>query len=367
MNRWSRSIAKLLAVLTFVIPFVFASSSSKAAIVSCTPQENLVLLLDARNAKSNTGSGATWKDISGCGLDATLNNGPTRTSDQGGAFRFVSSSQQWASTNSPGDLKSYTVEAFYKVDSYNSRACTAIVSDSYDSVVNNKINFTIGTFGTDDYLYGAAGPWTYTSGTSLAFGNDLVGWHIATLTYDGTNMQFFYDSATVGSPVAFASSSMGSNGTGINIAKRWDNAPNCTGPSTTNNYFGGRISVVKILNKALTSTEVQDEYRCMTSGALPVVAVDQPGSNPKKQTANQVITASSNCAGTVAFTYNGKPINRCGNISTVLTGSKYVASCTWKPIIHGANAIAATMNVNYYPDNASATSNITVLKRTTPR
>jgi hypothetical protein len=179
-------------------------------------------------------------------------------------------------------------------------------------------------------------------------------------------MQFYYDSATTGSAVAFSNASMGSNGTGINIAKRWDNAHNCT-QSNNDNYFGGRISVVKILNKALTSTEVQDEYRCMTSGALPVVAVDQPGSNPKKQTTNQVITASSNCAGTIAFTYNGKPINRCGNISTVLTGSKYVASCTWKPIIHGANAIAATINVNYYPDNVSAISNITVLKRTTSR
>jgi len=367
MTRWSRSIAKLLAVLTFVIPFVFVSSSSKAATVSCTPQDNLVLLLDARNARSNTGSGSTWNDISGCGLNATLYGSPTRTSDQGGAFRFVSSSQQYGLTSSPGDLKPYTVEAYFKVDSYNSKACTAIVSDSYDSVNTGKINFTIGTFGVDDLLYGAAGPWTYTSGTSSAFGSDLVGWHIATLTYDGTNMQFYYDSATTGSAVAFPSANMGSNGNGINIAKRWDNAPNCTSPSTTNNYFGGRIAVVKILNKALSSTEVQDEYRCITGAALPTVTVDQPGSNPKKQTANQVITASSNCAGTVSFTYNGKPINRCGNISTVLTGSKYVASCTWKPIIHGANAIAATMNVNYYPDNASATSNITVLKRTTPR
>jgi Concanavalin A-like lectin/glucanases superfamily len=367
MMRWSRSIAKFIAVLAFVIPFVFVSSSSKAAIVSCTPQKNLVLLLDARNARSNTGSGSTWKDISGCGLDATLYNSPTRVTDQGGAFRFISSSQQYGLTNSPGDLKPYTVEAYYKVDSYNSLACTAIVSDAYDTIVNGKINFTIGTFGDNDYLKGGAGPWTYTSGTSATFGSDLVGWHIATLTYDGTNMQFFYDSATVGGPVAFTNSSMGTNGTGINIAKRWDSATNCTSPSSTNNYFGGRIAVVKILNKALTSTEVQDEYRCITGGALPVVNVDQPGSNPKKQTANQVITASSNCAGSVTFKYNGKPINRCGNISTILTGSKYVASCSWKPIIHGANAIQATMNVNYYPDNASAISNITVLKRTSPR
>ena len=366
MKRWGRPIAKLLAVLTFVIPFVFVSSTSKAATVSCTPQDNLVLLLDARNIRSNTGSGTTWYDISGCGLNATLKNGPTVTADKGGAFQFARNSQQWAQTSSPGDLKPYTVETYFKVDNYNSSACTALVSDSYDSIVNNKINFTIGTFGGDDYLYGAAGPWTYTNHTSATFGSDLVGWHIATLTYDGTNMQLFYDSATVGSAVAFSNASMGSNGTAINIAKRWDNASNCT-QTNNDNYFGGRIAVVKILNKALSSTEVQDEYRCITGGALPTVTVDQPGSNPKKQTANQVITASSNCAGTVSFTYNGKPINRCGNISTVLTGSKYVASCTWKPIIHGANAIAATINVNYYPDNASATSNITVLKRTTPR
>lgn len=364
--RLTRWLSLLLSASTISALIILPTEFSHATVVSCTPTKNLVLLLDARNTRSNTGSGSTWKDISGCGLDATLNNGPTRTTDQGGAFQFSRNSQQWAQTNSPGDLKPYTVEAYYKVDNFNSRACTAIVSDSYDSIVNNKINFTIGTFDNGDYLYGAAGPWTYTNHPSSTFGSDLTGWHIATLTYDNTNMQLYFDSATVGSAVSFSSSNMGSNGTGINIAKRWDNASNCT-QTNYDNYFGGRIALVKILNKALTATEVQDEYRCITGGSTPTITMDSPGTNPKKQSLNQTITATSNCTGSVNFYYGARAIKGCTGVANVLSGSKYVATCNWKPIIHGQNSVTATISFNYYPDNQSSTTNITVLKRTTSR
>jgi len=48
-------------------------------------EDNLVLCLDAGNTKSYPGSGTTWTDIMG-GNDATLENGPTFNSDNGGYF-----------------------------------------------------------------------------------------------------------------------------------------------------------------------------------------------------------------------------------------------------------------------------------------
>ena len=50
--------------------------------------DNLVLALDAANIKSYPGSGTTWTDLSGKGNNGTLTNGPTHSSDNGGFFEF---------------------------------------------------------------------------------------------------------------------------------------------------------------------------------------------------------------------------------------------------------------------------------------
>ena len=47
--------------------------------------DGLVLCLDAANTKSYPGSGTTWTDISGRGNNGTLTNGPTFSSDDGGS------------------------------------------------------------------------------------------------------------------------------------------------------------------------------------------------------------------------------------------------------------------------------------------
>jgi len=49
---------------------------------------DLVLHLDASNNSSYSGSGTTWYDLSGNSNNLTLSNGPTFTSDDGGAIVF---------------------------------------------------------------------------------------------------------------------------------------------------------------------------------------------------------------------------------------------------------------------------------------
>jgi len=51
--------------------------------------DGLVLHLDAANPSSYSGSGSTWVDLSGNGLNATFTNGtPTYSSSNGGRFEF---------------------------------------------------------------------------------------------------------------------------------------------------------------------------------------------------------------------------------------------------------------------------------------
>jgi hypothetical protein len=51
-----------------------------------TVTDGLVLALDAGNTKSYPGSGTTWTDLSGRGNNATLTNGPTYSSANGGSI-----------------------------------------------------------------------------------------------------------------------------------------------------------------------------------------------------------------------------------------------------------------------------------------
>ena len=140
-------IAKLLLVTLTTLPLLLPISQSRAANSICaSPKKNLILLLDARDSRSYSGSSTTWTDISGCGLDATFQGTgtPTKTLDNGGSLQFNRSNTQWARTNSPGTLSSFTVAAYFKFDAYDSLECTSIISDSFDSGGTN-IEFQIGT------------------------------------------------------------------------------------------------------------------------------------------------------------------------------------------------------------------------------
>jgi hypothetical protein len=53
-----------------------------------TSTSGLVLALDAANTKSYPGSGTTWTDLSGNGNNGTLTNGPTFSSVNGGSISF---------------------------------------------------------------------------------------------------------------------------------------------------------------------------------------------------------------------------------------------------------------------------------------
>ena len=47
---------------------------------------NLILSLDAANAKSYIGSGTSWNDLSGNNNNSVLSNGPTFTGSFGGSI-----------------------------------------------------------------------------------------------------------------------------------------------------------------------------------------------------------------------------------------------------------------------------------------
>jgi hypothetical protein len=98
--------------------------------VSYYVTSNLVLNYDAGNSASYPGSGTTWTDLSGNGINGTLNNGPTFSSNNGGSIVFDGTNDNvslsagsnfafgsnpytieiWVNANTPGTF-SYLVDA----------------------------------------------------------------------------------------------------------------------------------------------------------------------------------------------------------------------------------------------------------------
>ena len=70
--------------------------------------DNLIQCFDAGNVKSYPGSGSTWTDLGPRGINATINNSPTFSSNNNGLFVFDGSDENigsnldvsWNNTNS---------------------------------------------------------------------------------------------------------------------------------------------------------------------------------------------------------------------------------------------------------------------------
>jgi len=74
----------------------------------------MALCLDAANAKSYSGSGATWTDLSGYGNNGTLVNGPTFDSANGGSLVF-NGSTQYADFTASNLTTTATIEMWAKL------------------------------------------------------------------------------------------------------------------------------------------------------------------------------------------------------------------------------------------------------------
>lgn len=83
-------------------------------------ESGLLLSLDAANAKSYPGYGTTWTDLSGNGLNATINNSPTFFTRNGGIFTYTGSVANDTSTAASSlyniGTGDFTAEIWVKTD-----------------------------------------------------------------------------------------------------------------------------------------------------------------------------------------------------------------------------------------------------------
>ena len=209
----------------------------------------LVLCLDAANSKSYPGSGTTWNDLSGNGNTGTLTNGPTFSSANGGSIVFDGLNDYVNISTAVNLTNPSTICAF--VNTSVTTASNQVIygpsangEDNWLSISNNKAqmfatqtanvnNFTITGTTTIE-----ANKWYYITGI---VNNNVTSLYVNGVFEVASSAQAF----TVGG---------------------WNSIARIGQRATTGQFpFSGSIAYIHGYNRALTATEIQQNYNALKS------------------------------------------------------------------------------------------------------
>jgi len=214
-------------------------------------RNGLVLYLDAGNPLSYPGTGTTWTDLSGNGNNGTLTNGPTYNSSNGGSIVFDGVNDYV----NLGDLDlpaSFTLSIWFKGNTTQSQ--------QYCGLLNKSSSTKFGAWG----LYGDINSsyvrfgFVNTSNSQREISNSSFNdikantWVNYVGTYDFSNLRLYRNGIEIAS-AAETTTPVSTNDTasiGYRVA--------------INNYaYAGLVSSVKIYNRALTASEVQQNFNAL--------------------------------------------------------------------------------------------------------
>ena len=215
-------------------------------VIDTTPivSSGLQLYLDADNPASYPGTGTTWFDLSGQGNDVAMQNSGSisYTSSGGGYFTLVSNGyfNRATTTGIPTGTSAYTMSAWVQLGSgWGGQGIIGIGS----SITTNQTNQfrTIGTNALTNYWYGN----DLTATSSLS---PTTQWFNAVAQWDGTTRKIWVNGTQI--------ASAGASGLNVSSSLLQVGATNVGATET----LQGRIGQALIYNRALTSTEIQQNY-----------------------------------------------------------------------------------------------------------
>jgi hypothetical protein len=210
--------------------------------------DGLVLWLDAGNKPSYPGSGTTWTDISGNRNNGTLVNGPTYSSTNGGFISF-NGTTQYATFTRPSSIVTagqITVSLWVKWVTIGTSisAIQALIDNNHSSsplqgfIIQDRPDMS-------KFLTWSVNPNTNGCVSTFVVGNGT--WRHVVGTNDGFTSRLYIDGALNAS---FAES-MATVQPNISLAY-WQFTPG--------RYFNGNIAQATIYNRALSATEVLQNF-----------------------------------------------------------------------------------------------------------
>jgi hypothetical protein len=219
--------------------------------ISAGPQiirdSSLVLGLDASDANSNYRStGRIWNDLSGNNNTGSIVNGATLNNDGYGSFVFngINSHINIGNPSVLNVYSAFTLSTWFKLSSsttFQSLIARGRTSNQWDGY---ELSFNGGSRtlrATSENAVGSIVTFDLVSNRIVDDGN----WHHGVFTFNGTTGIMYVDGTTAGSSTGTFNS---------------NNHTNYIGRRENGAFFSGSIANVQIYNKALSATEIQNNY-----------------------------------------------------------------------------------------------------------
>jgi TM2 domain-containing membrane protein YozV len=239
--------------------------------------DGLVLALNASIVSSYPRSGTDWYDLSGEANDGILTNGVTFNSN--GAIDFDGVDDE-VNTSYYAQLNDFTVTVLFKDG--GTAAWGRIVDKGYSSGFFISSYFT--TYGSGYVGCGIIEP-TPPHGVALQY--DTSRWHSFTSVRSGTTQTIYLDGVTNTATRTVSSATL--NNTSVSIGA-WSGG-------TNSQRYTGDVNKVLMYNKALTPTEILQNYYqapIVTDGLVFAVDANNLVSYPKSGTTAYDLTGNNN-------------------------------------------------------------------------
>jgi len=209
----------------------------------------VVLDIDASDANSYSGSGTSWKDISGNNNSLVLTNSPTFSSSGGGYFTFTAASSQYALVNN-NILNPTTFPNVTQAIWFYPTSAGQIVSELGQSVINTSWHDANIEINSSGVFYFSLWQGNYTAKVTSA-AQSFNNWYYLVLSYSGTTLTAYINGAAIGTATFTRSTN-----TVLYYALCANDATNMTSTA----YAGGRIASFSVYNWGLTTTEVLQNF-----------------------------------------------------------------------------------------------------------
>ena len=213
----------------------------------------LVLHLDAAQRRSYSGSGTVWTDLSGNSNNGTLTNGPTFNSANGGSIQVDGTDDYSLVSNKfMTGFTAFTFEMWvYATDNLGGTLCCYNVPTVHSGP---QFSFDLNSIGLIVYN-GNGSNYIYNYSTTLS--NKINTWYHVVSTWTTAGIKLYLNGVDVsGSNVTLSPpTSVPGDVQGQIVAFRI-----AAGLTNQNSYFKGLISNIKVYNRALSGTEILQNY-----------------------------------------------------------------------------------------------------------
>jgi hypothetical protein len=201
--------------------------------------DGLILYIDAANSKSYPSTGTDWFDLTSNNNDGTLINGPTFDSANGGSIVFDGLNDYVSFSTITNNI--YTIDFWYKMGGNDG---------SYGYFASSGNNgFAISEGGNiSGLIYGQFYYWNGSTINPLGMIPSITNWnHICSIINTTTNnLQLFANS------IQLNNSTINNMSTSVFNIGRYIQA--------NSNFLKGNLASYKIYNRALSATEVLQNY-----------------------------------------------------------------------------------------------------------